>query len=64
MEERMKSLRRIADMREAIRRRKVRRELLTLLDMTPFQRAIAFEREAARERLCGRHLVSMEVPCR
>lgn len=51
-------------MREAIPRRKVKRELLTLLDMTPFQLAVAFEKEAARERLNNRNVVSMGVPCR
>ncbi|WP_460989394.1 hypothetical protein [Sphingobium sp. TomTYG45] len=51
-------------MREAIRRRKVKRELLALLDMTPWQRAMAFEKEAARERLYNRNVVSMGVPCR
>ena len=51
-------------MREAIRRRKVKRELLTLLDMTPFQLAVAFEKETIRERLYSRNLVSMEVRCR
>lgn len=51
-------------MREVVRKRKVRAELLELLDMTPFQRAAMFEREMVQERLAYRNIVPMEVQCR
>lgn len=48
-------------MREVVRKRKVRAELLALLDMSPFQRATMFEREMVQERLAYRNVVPMEV---
>ena len=51
-------------MREVVRKRKVRAELLALLDTTPFQRAAMFEREIVQERLAYRNIVPMEVQCR
>lgn len=51
-------------MREVVRQRKIRAELLALLDMTPFQRAVLFEKEIVQERLANRNFVPMEVRCR
>lgn len=51
-------------MREVVRKRKVRAELLALLDTTSFQRATIFEREMIQERLAYRNIVPMEVQCR
>ena len=56
--------RRAADVREAVRKRKVRAELLALLDTTSFQRATMLEREMVEERLAYYNVVPMEVRCR
>lgn len=48
-------------MRAEVRRQRERQELYALLDMSAWQRAVAFEKEAIQHRQAYRNMVPMEV---
>jgi len=51
-------------MREAIRRRKAKREMFAMLREAEQRRAAFYENEVIRAQLSYRNLISMEVPSR